>query len=325
MRSTIACSVAAALLALIAGAAPARADTTPAERAMAEGLFKEGKKLLAKGNVDEACEKLASSFKIDPAGGTLLNLASCHEQQGKTATAWGEFNDALAMANKAKRAERQKVAKEHIAKLEPKLARVTLTTSAADRTAGLEVKLDGVVMAPGALATGIPVDPGEHTAAATAPGKIPWEAKVTVKDAESKSVEVPALQDVPLPPPPPPPPLGWKKPVGGALVGAGAVSLVIGAAFGIRAVVLGGQVSSACHSGLCPEEGLDALSSGRTAANVSNAMLPIGALLAGGGVALLVLAAAPPAPADKAAPAARLHAFPVVGPGVAGFAVGGAL
>ena len=44
MRSTIACSLAAALL---AASAPALADPTAAERAMAEGLFREGKKLLA--------------------------------------------------------------------------------------------------------------------------------------------------------------------------------------------------------------------------------------------------------------------------------------
>ncbi len=293
---------------------------------MAEGLFKEGKRLLARGKIDEACEKLASSFKIDAAGGTLLNLASCHELQGKTATAWGEFNDALAMANKAGRSERQKAAREHIAALEPKLARVTLT--AAPGTTGLEVKLDGVVMAPGALGTGIPVDPGDHTVTAVAPQKVPWETKLSIKESEAKTVEIPALQDVPPPPPevpPPPPPLGWKKPVGGVLVGLGAVGLGVGTAFGIRAVVLGGQVASACHNGLCTQAGLDAVSSGRTAANVSNAMLPIGALLAGGGVTLLVLAATSPPPDKPASPAARLHAYPVVGPGVAILEVGGAL
>lgn len=321
MRSKIACSLA---IASIAVAGLARADPTAAERAMAEGLFKEGRKLLAAGKIDAACDKLASSYKIDPAGGTLLNLGACHELQGKTATAWGEFNDALAMANKAGRAERQRVAREHIAKLEPKLARVTLTAAAGN--VGIEVKLDGVVMAPGALGTGIPVDPGDHTASAAAAGKIPWETKLAIRDGETKTVEVPLLEDVPAPPPevpPPPPGIGWKKPLGGALVGLGAIGLGVGAAFGIRAVVLGGQVADACHQGLCTQAGLDAAGSGKTAATVSNAMLPIGALLAGGGVALLVLSSASSPPPDKSA--ARVRVLPLVGPGVALLEVGGAL
>jgi hypothetical protein len=335
MRSTIACSLTAAAIALLTfgGATPARAEPTPAERAMAEGLFKEGKRLLARGKVAEACEKLASSYHIDPAGGTLLNLGACHELQGKTATAWAEFNDALALANKGGRAERQKAAREHIASLEPKLARVTVTTrQPSGASVGLEVKLDGIVMAPGALGTGIPVDPGEHTATATAPGKVPWETKLTIKESESKSVEVPPLDDVPAPPPevpPPPPGLGWKKPLGGAAVGLGAVGLGIGAAFGVRAVVLGGQVASACHGGLCTQAGLDAANEGKTAANVSNALIPIGVLLAGGGVALLLLSSSPSSsPPDRpaaASTAARVRAFPVVGPGLAVLEVGGVL
>ncbi len=324
MRSTIACSL---LGALIATAAPARAEPTAAERAMAEGLFKEGKRLLARGKVDEACEKLASSYHIDPAAGTLLNLGACHELEGKTATAWGEFNDALAMANKQGRFERQKAAREHIAKLEPRLARVTLTAGPSNPSAGLEMKLDGVVIAPGALGTGIPVDPGEHAVTATAPGKVPWSTKLTIKESESKTVDVPPLADLPPPPPdvpPPPPGGGWKRPVGGAAVGLGAVGLGVGAALGIRAVVLGGQVASACHAGLCTQAGLDAANQGKTAATAANALLPIGALLAGGGVALLILSSSPSPPAAGPSTAARVRAFPVLGPGVALLEVGGA-
>jgi hypothetical protein len=326
MRSTIACSL---LGALIAAAAPAWAEPTPAERAMAEGLFREGKKLLARGKVQEACEKLASSYHIDPAAGTLLNLGACHELEGKTATAWGEFNDALAMANKQGRAERQRAAREHIAKLEPRLARVALTAGPSNAGAGLEVKLDGVVMAPGALGTGIPVDPGEHTATATAPGKVPWSTKVTVKESESKTVEVPPLADLPPPlpdVPPPPPGGGWKRPVGGAAVGLGALGLGVGAAFGVRAVVLGGQVASACHGGLCTQAGLDAANEGKTATTAANALLPLCALLAAGGAALLILSSSsPPPPPAGASTTARVRAFPVLGPGVALIEVEGVL
>jgi hypothetical protein len=319
MRSTIAFSLFAALL---TSAAPAFAEPTPAERAMAETLFKEGKKLLGRGQTDAACEKLASSYQIDPAGGTLINLAMCHELQGKTATAWGEFNDALAMANKSRNGERQSAAKKHIAALERRLSRITLTLPPANAAPGLSIKLDGVAIAAGALGTGMPVDPGEHTASATAPGKVPWEQRITVKEKDAKTLELPALADVPAPPAPEPEPPEappWRKPVGAVGVGVGAAALVVGAVFGARAISLGGQVAKSCHAQACPPAGLDALSQGRTAATLANVMLPVGAVLAGGGVALLVLSAKPAAP-----PATGLQVFPVVGPRAAFFAVEGA-
>jgi hypothetical protein len=60
------------------------------------------------------------------------------------------------------------------------------------------------------------------------------------------------------------------------------------------------------------------LSSGRTAATVANVAIPAGAVLAAGGVTLLVLATMSDRPADAhAPPPASLRARPLLGPGLA--------
>lgn len=247
MRSRIACSALLAVVsATLLAAAPARGEPTATERAMADGLFRDAKKLLARGKTPEACEKLAASYRIDPAGGTLLNLAQCHEIEGKTASAWTEFSVALAAARKSARGDREKAARQHMDALEPRLSRVTVTVPAASAVPGLEVKIDGTVIEATALGTAIPVDPGDHVASATAPGRKPWEAKASLKETESRTLTVPPLNLIVAPAAPGPPPLAWKRPAGIAAAGAGLVLLGVGAGFGVRAVTLGSRAGDGC-------------------------------------------------------------------------------
>jgi hypothetical protein len=286
MRSRIVSSALAAL-ALLA-AAPARGDGTTTEKAQAESLFQEAKKLLARGKTPEACEKLQASLRLDPAGGTLMNLAMCHEIEGKTATAWTEFNEALAAARKAARKDREKAATDHLKALEPRLSRLTI--AAPEAVPGLEVKLDGVRVEANVLGTAISVDPGEHAASAAAPGREPWQTKLLIKETESRTVTVPSLAStVPPAPPPPPPSTPWKRPAGIAAAGAGAVLLAVGAGFGARAISLGSRAASECPGLMCSPAGLSDVSDGRTSANVANGTLVAGGALVAAGAVLLVL------------------------------------
>src|SRR5262245_41031428 len=100
---------------------PARAEEPSTPTALAETPFQTAKKLMADGDFVHACPKLAESQRLDPGGGTVLTLALCHEGEGKTATAWAEFNEARALAVRDGQKDREIVAREHTAALEPKL------------------------------------------------------------------------------------------------------------------------------------------------------------------------------------------------------------
>ncbi len=308
----------AAALAAMSGEARAQAPADPQARAMAEALFKEGKKLFNEGKIPDACRKLESSYRIDPAGGVLLNLAICHEKEGKTATAWAELNEALALAKKASRADRQKIASEHINALEPKLSRLTVAVSPeAAAIASIEVKVDNVVLAQGAWGTAIPVDPGDHMATATAPGKKPFEAAVSLKLGESKAVVIPLLADVPKEAPPPAEAgIDWKRPTGITSVCVSGGLLVTGTFFGVRALVLAAESEKGCKNGLCTPEAFDAFNRGKSAALAADVLLGVGFALAAAGTVLTILSFTSKRQ-DNAPPQGTSFWLRPVGPGAA--------
>src|SRR5271166_4812159 len=103
----------AALALLLAIPRVALADA-PADdaRAQADAEFAEGKKLLDDGQTAAACARFARSQDLDPKLGRLLNLAFCHEQEGKTASAWNEYNAAAALAAQKEQPDRVDFARE---------------------------------------------------------------------------------------------------------------------------------------------------------------------------------------------------------------------
>src|SRR5229473_1941363 len=139
-------------------ASTAHAAEPAADPAVAQALFEKGRSLMARGKYPEACEALAESQRREPAGGTLLNLALCHELEGKIASASSEFRDALNQARHDGRADRVKLAAEHLAAAEPKVPHLVLKGQAGGSASSLEWKLDGQPIANPASA--VAVDPG---------------------------------------------------------------------------------------------------------------------------------------------------------------------
>src|SRR5258708_3181546 len=97
----------------------ARGQEPASEGALAEMLYRQGRALIGEGKVSEACPKFAESYRLDAATGTLLNLALCHEIEGKLATAWLEFSRAVALARRDRRHDRVRFAQERLAVIEP--------------------------------------------------------------------------------------------------------------------------------------------------------------------------------------------------------------
>lgn len=178
---------------------------TETRAAVAEALYRQARDLMAAGNYEEACPKFAQSQQLDPATGTLLNLAACHERQGRLATAWIEYSDALVAARRDGREDRVEYARARAQELEPRLSRLTLLLAPGADTPGLNIELDGASIG---SVFGVPtaVDAGEHTVRASAPGKKAVVLTVRVgADADQQTLTIPPLEDAPTPAAEPPP------------------------------------------------------------------------------------------------------------------------
>jgi hypothetical protein len=284
-----------------------RVAAAESEAALAETLFQEAKALLAKGAYAEACPKLAESQRLDPGDGTLLALALCHEGENKLAAAWSEYS---AVANKSDaRADRVHRAKERLAEIEPKLARVAIVVPDATSAGapGLEIVRDGSVLGRAAWGTASPLEPGAHTVVARAPGKKSVRVEVTAMRGRTVDVVIPALDDAASraenPHAAENPGSGSTsandaqtsagRPLritGVALGGAGLAAIGVGAYFGLRAVSLSRDAEAGCASDGCAPDALRTNDQAKSAARVANFTVMGGAAALGGGVLLYLLA-----------------------------------
>lgn len=305
------------LCAVPAVAVDARAQSS-ADKAAAEALFDQGRKLMKKKNYAEACPKLQASQQLDSGIGTLLFLGECYEKLGKIASAWATFKQAESTAEAAGQAPRARIAKVRVAALEPQLTKLELQLGASD-IPGLELRRDGELIPLASVSVAIPVDPGSIELTANAPGYVGWTKQVDVpKGPTVITVQVPALKAIPVEEPPPkvvePPPAKKTSPVrddggqgqsgstqrtiGLVVGGVGIAALAGGTVLGVLAKNKNDSSEEECRPGdarFCNAEGVSLREDAQSLGNFSTiAFIGGGALVATGVVLFLT------APEDRA-------------------------
>jgi hypothetical protein len=218
---------------------------------------------------------------------------------GRTASAWGRFLDVAAQAKMAGQADREKVARDRAALLEPKLSRLTIEVLG--KEAGLDVRRDGIGIGAAIWGSSIPVDPGVHTVEARAPGKKVWQQTVQVAEGGAKvSVTIPALEEdrsSPSAAPAAAPSIasggGAGKTMGYVLIGVGVAGVAAGTVFGLQAKSKNDEALGICKDTptTCPDEQIQAHSTAvddaHRAVTLSVVGFGVGAASLVGGVILL--------------------------------------
>lgn len=183
-------------LATVATPGSAHAQQNTPENSQALGLFNAAKTLMEQGKIAEACATLEKAATIYSGIGLTFNLADCHEQIGRTASAWAGFHDTAAAADIEGQRNRAQVARQRAAALVPKLSLLRLVVSAdAAAVSNLQVHREGVAVGRLLWGKSVPVDPGTYVISATAPGREPWNTSVIVNEPGAViAIDVPVLK-----------------------------------------------------------------------------------------------------------------------------------
>lgn len=334
-------TVSATLVVFLAIAAPrpSLAQGRAGDVAAAQALFDDARTLMKAGKFAEACPKLEESERLDAGPGTEFNLADCYEHAGRTASAWAEFATVADSLRALGQHDCEKFARDRATALQPKLTKLAVNVAPAARVPGLEVKRDGEVLREVQWGSGVPVDPGKHTIAATAPGTKPWQQTVNVSgEGKVVSVDVPTLgpaQAAPAPTPATPSttptpaststpaadtstpapasepsrPLGGQKIAAILAAGLGVVGLGVGGYFGSQAISKHNQYAPLCPNNVCVNQtGVQLHDDAASDATISTVTMAVGAVALAGGVLLWLTA-----PSGSSAPKMGLHVVPSVG------------
>jgi hypothetical protein len=307
------------ICALLLGANQVRGQARDPKRA--EVLFEEARALVKAGKYESACPRFADSQRLDPAAGTLMNLADCQEHTSNLLSArshWRALLQALPLTGDPRRA----LAQQRLEELQPKIPRLAIWLSPG-APAGAKVSRDGVELASTALGLSDEVDPGMHEVIVRVQGHqdrkyliavhpsqhldqvVEWGARVEgtpppipVVVPTAPTPAIPSATNRSSPPTPTTlrPTTEAAKPststahkLGHWGIGLGATTLGVGLVMGGLVVLKKVSLLDSCPDHHCPEEQRDNYDSARSLAGWSTGAVIVGGVLLAGGIVLVSL------------------------------------
>jgi hypothetical protein len=280
-------------------AVPTAANAQPRDAAAADALFRAGRAAADRGDFATARTKFSQSQRLDPAPGTLFNIADCEEKLGLVASAWEHFVTATQQLPPGD--DRIAWARRRIEALGRRVPHLKVTLSPA-APPDAKVTRDGIEVRAATLGTAVSVDPGTHELVLVAPGHERVTTSVTLREAEMKEVvlepgpegatpsanesqeqagsgETPATGASPSSSG-----TDLHGTLGFALGGAGLAGFAISAVTGIMAFGSASTFKANCDAnGACNAQGMAAASQGKTLTTLSTVSFVVGLAGVGAG------------------------------------------
>jgi len=276
----------------------ARAQTAPDDAVAAEALFTAGRADVEHGDYAAACPKFAESQRLDPAPGTMINLADCEEHLGHLARAWLLWREALERLPGDD--ERRPVVATRVETIDKRVPRLTVILAPAAKTAtDVRILRDDTDVPVRHLGVAVPVDPGEHVLLVDARGFGPSRYVVNVPEGARQTVvldvgppEARPAEAAPVRPPESDTthgPSPFMRYLGWGLLGTGVVGLGTSGITGLAAIGRKHAQERNCYPiDACNSDGAAAASDGRTLATVSTISFVVGVAAIAAGVYFVV-------------------------------------
>jgi hypothetical protein len=294
---------------LLSFAAPVAAQERDA--AAAEAMFLQGREAMTSGDYQTACPKFAESQRLDPAAGTLMNLATCEEKLGKLASAWQHWKEAI--DDLPRDDNRVAFGRSRVTELEKRLSWLSVVLAPGTDPRAVVLR-DSIELGKASQGASLPVDSGSHTITVLVPGRLAEKTTVSIAEAERKQIEV---HEGAAAPPSATNDQGshGARTLTWTLLGVGAAGVVTAVVTGVWLLNVKRSVDENCPNKTCVNQtGADAVATGKALIVANTGGYIVGAVGLGLGAYFFVSSSRQPSTTGLA---------PSVGPGQAGLSYAG--